>query len=562
MYFLFLVAVEDSDPLVDHVIQGRDTVGIDLVVVRTNHPVRPLLDGIGSCCPVGVADIPIDGFFRSVRVCLCLRRVGEVHQQVAAFDSQLRDNAVDDIVLGISEGVVDLRTQCGLLSGNEVIGLAVCGRTRTEHLHDAGIDSRLTHLEEAVGDDGHGVEPTGQLTDRRSVEHIGGCTYILRHHTRRSGDTVVGGDGVVVHVSPTPVMADRNRDGEQTRGLEIRTHIRTGSLRSGHCTYVLRHLNALHQRDIYAHVPVVALAVAEGVGRTGIYPGCRTHTGRVADDIQQHDGTLGIHQATALEVHTADESAEDGRLHGVALGLEQGADVTQGTCAAVVDVYLIHREPYGAVLTFLIERELQRIHLAMQAVVDGHFAATLRHAIHDTAVAVVVIIVLLVRPCHELVLTSAEEDRIAHQVVDRSVRLLGVHRHFVALRTDGTELHLRLAVALALDAVEDLRQADHNGVVVDTVIDSVVGGGVLLIAVRIGGQRIMDDGQRCVRQVEGLSTLTGCKERRVARSRSLYHFIFRREQIHGVFTRLGVGLENDTFLLKEGVGRYRLTTDC
>ena len=110
MYFLFLVAVEDSYPLVDHVIQRGYTVGIDLVVIRTDHLIRSLLDGIGSSCPVGVADIPINGFFRSICVCLRIRRVGEVHQQVAALDSQFRNDAVDHIVLRISEGVVDFRT--------------------------------------------------------------------------------------------------------------------------------------------------------------------------------------------------------------------------------------------------------------------------------------------------------------------------------------------------------------------------------------------------------------------------------------------------------------------
>ena len=213
------------------------------------------------------------------------------------------------------------------MSGDKVILLAVSGRTRTEHLHDAGVDSRLTHLEEAVGDDGYGVEPTGQLTDSRSVEHIGGGTYILRHHTRRSGDTVVGSDGVVVHISPTPVMTDRNRNREQTRGLEIRTQVRTGSLRSGHCTYILRHLDSSHQCDVYTHIPVETFTIAEGVCRTGIYPGCRTHTGRVTDDIEQYDGTLCIGEVTALEVHTADEGAEDGGLYGRSFCFEQCADV-------------------------------------------------------------------------------------------------------------------------------------------------------------------------------------------------------------------------------------------
>ena len=197
----------------------------------------------------------------------------------------------------------------------------------------------------------------------------------------------------------------------------------------------------------------------------------------------------------------------------------------------------------------------------MQTIMDSHFAAALCHAIDDAAVAVVVIEILFIRPCHELVLTSAEEDRITHQVVDRTVRLLGVHRHFVALRTDRTELHFRFAVTLALDAVEDLRQAYHYGVVIDAVIYGVVGGGELLIAVRIGRQGIMDNNQRCVRQVESLSALAGGKERRVTRSCGLYHFVFRREQIHGVFTRPGVGLENDTFLLEEGVGHYLFSVD-
>ena len=110
VYFLLLVAIEYSYPLVYHVIQRSNTVGIDLVVIRTDHLVRTFLDGIGSSRPVGVADIPIDGFFRSVRISLCLRRVSEVHQQVAALDSQFRNDTIDHVVLRVGESIVDLRS--------------------------------------------------------------------------------------------------------------------------------------------------------------------------------------------------------------------------------------------------------------------------------------------------------------------------------------------------------------------------------------------------------------------------------------------------------------------
>ena len=65
--------------------------------------------------------------------------------------------------------------------------------------------------------------------------------------------------------------------------------------------------------------------------------------------------------------------------------------------------------------------------------------------------------------------------------------------------------------------------------------------------------------QRCLREVKGLTALSVGKECGIACCRCLYHFVLNREEIHCKLTRLRIGIDYDTLLLKgNGSTPYRV----
>ena len=55
-------------------------------------------------------------------------------------------------------------------------------------------------------------------------------------------------------------------------------------------------------------------------------------------------------------------------------------------------------------------------------------------------------------------------------------------------------------------------------------------------------------------QIESLRPLSRSKEGGITFRRSLYHFVFGREKIHGIFARSDIRPDDDTFLLEIGIG--------
>ena len=146
----FLVGVEDSDPFANHVIEGSNAVGINLVVVRYNHLVGTFGQRVGYSCHRRSVISPIYRLACAIGIGLCRSRVGEIHEQVGALQCQLRDQRIDNIVLRIDESIVHLGSQYCFLTGNEVIVLTVCRSTLSQHLHHAGSNSRHPYLVQTV----------------------------------------------------------------------------------------------------------------------------------------------------------------------------------------------------------------------------------------------------------------------------------------------------------------------------------------------------------------------------------------------------------------------------
>ena len=57
-------------------------------------------------------------------------------------------------------------------------------------------------------------------------------------------------------------------------------------------------------------------------------------------------------------------------------------------------------------------------------------------------------------------------------------------------------------------------------------------------------------GQRCVGQIEGFRALLRAEQGGIALCSSLYDLVFHREQIRLILSRLGIGVEDNTFLLE------------
>ena len=71
----------------------------------------------------------------------------------------------------------------------------------------------------------------------------------------------------------------------------------------------------------------------------------------------------------------------------------------------------------------------------------------------------------------------------------------------------------------------------------------------------------MDDGQRGICEVEGLAACVCGEECGVTLCCGLNDLIFHREEVCGVFTRNGVGMDDDALLFEKRIGRAALD-DC
>ena len=241
---LFLVVDEQRRPAAEHLIQRSYPVHIGLVAVgRKDHYV--VLSCRCTQVDLGRIQIPVNRFAGIIGCCLCGEAVREIHQQVHLLHHDLGQHGIEDIVLGISEGVTDLRTEYHFLTYDEVIGMTRTIDAVRQHFHRSCFDSRTTCLIEAVIDDCHRFGLTAQLADGRSEEHIGVGAYSVAAVTRRGSHFIARGVGVVILISPRPIMHDRDIHREGLAGLEGRTGITTQTLRSLDQTDIVRHTQSV-----------------------------------------------------------------------------------------------------------------------------------------------------------------------------------------------------------------------------------------------------------------------------------------------------------------------------
>ena len=200
--FLPLVIDDQRSPAAEHMVERRYLIVIDLGgTCRQQHLVFRLVHGVAHT-ELGGVEIPIDGFARCIGSTLRRLLIWEIHQQVHLLEDDLRQDGLKDVMLRIGEGVVNLCAQYHFLAHYEVIWCAGTVHAIGEHLHCAGLNSRLTCLVETVVDDGYRLGFTAQLADGRTEEHIGIGAYTVAARFGRSGDLVAGGKGVVVLIAP------------------------------------------------------------------------------------------------------------------------------------------------------------------------------------------------------------------------------------------------------------------------------------------------------------------------------------------------------------------------
>ena len=143
-----------------------------------------------------------------------------------------------------------------------------------EYFHQSRVDSRLTGNKHTVVDDVNRLCFACKLTDSCAEEHISIASDTVLSLAAARRDTVGGSKGIIIFISPFPLVCDRQGETQLSAGFVIRAEIRTKSFRSRYCTYVLRDADTIFRRQFNTYLPIITIGVSKIISCAAFHP-CR-----------------------------------------------------------------------------------------------------------------------------------------------------------------------------------------------------------------------------------------------------------------------------------------------
>ena len=259
-HFLFLVLIDNGNPLGEYAIESSHAVYIYIVVIGFHHLIVVFGQGVIYVQRTfGV--IPIDFFTSCVGSGTGFFSAAELHQEVLPLYGDFRYDGIENVVLRVSEGVVERGTKYDLLSCNEIVAAAVCCHTLCYDTHCSGIYRRFAQVIQAVAYQTYRLCLTCHLTDCRTEEHIRHSTYTLGCGRGRGGDTLGSSDAVVILMCPRPFMGNGERYTELLARGVVGAGVRTDTGWSGNDTYVGRYIESVFESEFHTRLPFITVFV-------------------------------------------------------------------------------------------------------------------------------------------------------------------------------------------------------------------------------------------------------------------------------------------------------------
>ena len=215
---------------------------------------------------------------------------------------ELRDDGIDDMALGISEGGLDGLFYQHILGAHQIPWLAVCGEASFHHHHIAVVYLSLEHLIRDGIHHAESVRLAGENTVGHTDEHISHRAHLQRTAARL--DTFVGGESIVRLRLTGELYRDRQIP---CRGLlhDIEHTCRRTGRRSGIGSDKILVVVSVRQLEVKTETVVIIHFVFDMITRSFLQIGVRAASGRVTQDIEQRDGSLFFRQEIGRFLHAS-----------------------------------------------------------------------------------------------------------------------------------------------------------------------------------------------------------------------------------------------------------------